>query len=122
MPRPDPCLLAGWLALAACGGPDPAAETPPELLSEPALDYPPDLYVNGVSGTVQLRLFVDSTGAVVAESARIVRSGGHAAFDSAALATVPTLRYSPATRRGQPVATAFLQDIRFAHPGADSIQ
>lgn len=90
-------------------------------VGEPQVDYPPALFEQGVGGTVELRLFVDSTGAVVPDSTRIERSSGQLALDSAALAAAPRLRYTPGTRHGQPVGMPFVQPIHFRHPGtADS--
>jgi protein TonB len=87
-------------------------------LGEPAVEYPPALFLQGVSGTVELRLFVDSGGQVVAESTGVQRSSGHPALDSAALAAAPRLRYAPGRRGGRPVAMRFLQPVHFRHPGS----
>jgi protein TonB len=75
--------------------------------------YPPDLFVQGVAGTTELQLFVDSAGAVVPESTRIFRSSGTPALDSAALLAVPDLHYAPGTRNGRPAAMPFVQPIHF---------
>ena len=85
-------------------------------LGEPAVEYPPDLFVQGISGSVDLRLFVDSAGQVVPESTSIQRTSGYAALDSAALAAAPKLRYAPGRRAGRPVAMLFLQPVHFRHP------
>jgi TonB family protein len=66
---------------------------------------------------VILRLFIDSTGAVIADSTSIKEPSSHAALDSAALAAVPSLRFAPALRDGVPVSTAFEQPIIFQHSG-----
>jgi TonB family protein len=96
--------------------------TPPIPMGDPPVEYPPSLFAQGIGGSVELLLFVDSTGQVQPESTRIQRSSGHIALDSAALAAAPRLRYSPATRNGRPVATSFLQPIHFRHPGrTDSV-
>ena len=54
------------------------------------MEYPPGLFEQGVGGTVQLRLFVDSTGAVVADSTRVEASSGYPTLDSAAFAAAPS--------------------------------
>ena len=111
----------------ACGGDEapqgaPAAVPPPELETPVAVNadapvsYPAALFDQRIEGDVLLRLFVDSTGAVVPESTRVVETSGYPALDSAALAGARDLRYAPAKRRGIPVATAFLQPIQFRHP------
>ncbi len=105
-------------ALTACAPDRLADRTPPLPLGEPQIEYPVELFSQGVSGTVQLRLFVDSSGTVVSDSTRVATSSGYAAFDSAARAAAPSLRYTPATRGGRPIATAFLQPVHFRHPAA----
>ena len=124
-------MKRAWVILAlwglACGGEDapqgtPAAVPPPELETPVALNadapvsYPPALFDQRIEGDVLLRLFVDSTGAVVPESTRVVETSGYPALDSAALAGARDLRYAPAKRRGIAVATAFVQPIQFRHP------
>lgn len=117
-------LLGGAVACSgsaprASGGPDAPAEEPPVALNaEPAVQYPPNLYDQGVEGDVELRLFVDSTGQLATESTRVTESSGHAALDSAAVRGVSRLRYAPGRRHGLPVATSFLQTIEFRQPGA----
>ena len=96
---------------------DAGTATPPIPLGNPPVEYPPALFAQGIGGSVELLLFVDSAGVVFPESTRVQRSSGHAPLDSAALAAAPRLRYSPATRNGRPVATSFLQPIHFRHPG-----
>jgi protein TonB len=114
-------------ALAGCGRgggdavpdgnpPDPRDQAPVPLDANPPVEYPPDVYAQGLSGTVVLRLFVDEQGTVVADSARIEESSGFAGLDSAALAAAPNLRYAPALRNGRPVGAGFRQPIHFRHP------
>lgn len=98
-------------------GADRRDQTPISVNADPPVQYPPDLYEQGVEGTVVLRLFVDSTGTVIADSTRIREPSGHAALDSAALAAVPLLRFAPALRDGVPVSTVFEQSIIFQHSG-----
>lgn len=118
-------VLALLLVTAACGrntpadtddGTDRGFEPPVVINAESPVQYPPALYESGVEGTVVLRLFVDSTGAVVPESTRVAESSGQDAFDSAAVHGVPGMTFAPAHRDGQPVATTFLQPIQFRRP------
>ena len=108
------------LAVVACAEPGGKArahdESPPVALGEPAVEYPPAVFMQGISGTVELRLFVDSAGQVVPESTSVQRTSGYPALDSAALAAAPKLRYAPGRRDGRPVAMLFLQPIHFRHP------
>jgi TonB family protein len=114
-----PLFLALGAACAQSGG-ERVGETdsPPVALGEPAVEYPPALFIQGISGSVELRLFVDSAGQVVTESTTVQRSSGYPALDSAALAAAPRLRYAPGRREGRPVAMKFLQPIHFRHPGS----
>lgn len=124
--------IARWLvlglAVTACGRdeapqgapatvlPPPELETPVAVNADAPVSYPPALFDQRIEGDVLLRLFVDSTGAVVPESTRVLETSGYPALDSAALAGARDLRYAPAKRRGIPVATAFVQPVQFRHP------
>jgi len=121
-----PVVLLVTLAVA-CGGaaPDstngaltaPALEPPVATNAETPVQYPPALYDRQQQGDVVLRLFVDSTGHVVADSQpKIEVSSGYPTMDTAALAGVAALTYDPAKRHGIPIATWFLQPIQFRHP------
>jgi len=125
MTRVRHVALVLWVC--ACGGEQPperpaATVAPPEVEAPVAVNpdapvsYPPALFDQRIEGDVLLRLFVDSTGAVVPESTRVAETSGYPALDSAALAGARDLRYAPAKRRGIPVATAFVQPIQFRHP------
>jgi protein TonB len=98
-------------------GADRRDQPPISINADPPVQYPPDLFAERVEGTVVLRLFVDSTGAVVPDSTRIRESSGHAGLDSAALGAVPALRFAPALRNGVPASSAFDQPIIFQQPG-----
>lgn len=116
--RPGLALAA---ALVTGCGPADTTDTPPALLGQALVEYPPAVFADGVSGVVELRLFVDTAGMVVPDSTRLERSSGSASLDSAALAAAPRLRYSPGTRNGTPAAMAFVQPVHFQHPAtADS--
>jgi len=88
------------------------------LNGDSPIQYPPRLYDQKVEGDVVLRLFVDSTGRLAAESSRVAESSGYPALDSAALSGSRRLRFTPARRHGLSIATAFLQPIEFHHPQA----
>jgi TonB family protein len=123
-------LLALLLPVAACGrGQEGApvrrsAEMPVALNTESPVQYPPDLYDQGVEGEVRLRLFVDATGRVVAESTRVASSSGAPGLDSAALRGTGALRFAPGQRNGTPVGMVFYQPVIFrrdiAPPGHPS--
>lgn len=120
---------AAILALAACGTaesppPDRPAEGasgPPTLLNEELpVHYPGTLWARGVEGEVTLRLYVDSTGAVVADSTRVESPSGQPQLDSAALRGVPEMRFSPAMTRGRPVAASLLVPVVFSRDTAST--
>jgi TonB family protein len=118
------------LVLAACTGKDdgtvritPGADTSaaPEAAEQAPVavnpvspvEYPAPLREQGIEGRVLLRLYADSAGKLVPDSTRIAESSGYPALDSAAVAGATELRFSPALRRGRPVAAAFLQPVQF---------
>ncbi len=78
--------------------------------------YPPILYAQRAQGNVTLRIFLDSTGKVHPESTRVIEPSTDPLFDSAAVAGVRDMRFSPATRHGTPVAVTILFPIYFRHP------
>src|ERR1043166_4907762 len=94
----------------------PAFEPPVVTNAESPVRYPPALFQQNMEGTVLLRLFVDSLGRLAPESTRIAEGSGISGLDSAALASVPTMKFAPARRNGRPVATSFLQPIHFRRP------
>ena len=131
------CLLAvmAVASLAACRGredgtirlgarqPDiesPADQPPVAVNPVSPMEYPQALLAEGIGGRVLLRLFVDSTGRLIADSTRIAESSGYPALDSAALAGATELRFSPALRNGRPIAAPFLQPIHFRNPRSRS--
>jgi TonB family protein len=84
--------------------------------AEPPFNYPPDLYEEGVEGSVVLRLYVDASGQVVPDSTSIAEGSDYPAFDSAAVAGASALAFAPAVRDGRPVPTVFLQPVHFRMP------
>ncbi len=127
----------GWLvvtvtlALAACGTGDsgvvrlpadqnaagPGGDQPPVAVNpETPIEYPEALFEQGIEGSVLLRLFVDSSGNLLMDSASVHESSGYPALDSAAMAGAESLRFSPAIRDGRAVATYFLQPVEFRFP------
>ncbi len=98
----------------------------PELVDRSATEnlirdnYPLALQRRGVGGTVRVRLWVDSTGAV--DVANVAESSGVPELDRAAVQVAPSFRFTPATRRGKAVGTWVEFDVRFAplRAGADT--
>lgn len=95
-------LLAGALTLAllsaACGG-DRELESPSPLTAGVSIEYPLELWDQGIEGTCMVKVRVNELGGV--DSAVVVESSGHAAFDSAAVRGARKLRFDPARRGGK---------------------
>ena len=92
-------------------------EPPVVINANSPIVYPERFAQERIEGTVILRLFVDSTGALVRESTRVAESSGYPTLDSAALAGAPARRVAPAGGRGPPGAPHFLQPVHFRNPG-----
>jgi TonB family protein len=99
-------------------GPARPDEYPKVLNTELPFRYPAALYARRVQGNVTLRLQVDTTGQVRADSTRIEESSGYPALDSAAVKGSLELRFVPAKVRGDPIATTVLFPVYFRHPEA----
>lgn len=80
--------------------------------------YPPALYAEKVQGNVILRLFVDTAGAVVNDSTRVVESSRVPLLDSAALSGSRELKFQPAKLRGAAMPVTILFPVYFRHPEA----
>lgn len=80
--------------------------------------YPPALYAEKVQGNVTLRLYVDTAGAVVNDSTKVVESSKSAMLDSAAIKGARELHFMPAKLRGAPMSVSILFPVYFRHPEA----
>ena len=112
---PDGAPLPPSGAAAAAAAPPssepfrPPVVTLPEMVDEEAdsrlmrRHYPPRLQEAGIGGTVNLLLWVDSSGAV--DHVQIRQGSGIEALDRAALTAAPQLRFRPATHSGRRVGT-----------------
>ncbi len=119
--------MLGAVALGACGGsksedvegdlsgkkPD---SLPVMLNTELPFRYPPALYTEKVEGNVTLRLFIDESGTVVADSTQVVESSASNLLDSAAVRGANDFKFVPAKLKGVPMAVAILFPIYFRHP------
>ena len=96
-------------------------EVPRVLNTDLPFRYPAALYARRVQGNVTLRLYVDTTGQVRADSTRIDESSGYAALDSAAVKGSQELRFVPAKLHGEPLAATVLFPVYFRHPEAHAL-
>lgn len=76
--------------------------------------YPAEAWRERVGGETRLRIHIDREGRV--DSAYVVKSSGHPALDSAALAGARDLRYRPARRGEDPVAVWAVLPVRYPMP------
>jgi protein TonB len=87
---------------AAPPQPKPAGPTrPPELIASTEPAYPSSARLEGVEGTVVLRVRVLTTGSPA--EVTVVQSAGHSALDNAAAREVRHWRFAPALRNGRPI-------------------
>ncbi len=84
-------LLAS--GLSGCSG-DGEIERPSPLSASVLIDYPLDLWDQGIEGSSILRVRVTDVGDV--DSVVVMESSGYAEFDSSAVRGARTLRFSPA--------------------------
>ena len=108
-------------AVAAFSGGDRPDSLPTMLNESPPFLYPADLYADKVQGNVTLRIFVDSTGAIVPESTSVATSSGVPGLDSAAIAGSVRLSFAPAKKGPRPMATPVLLPVYFRHPDAAAL-
>jgi TonB family protein len=89
----------------------------PVLLNENSpFVYPRAMWELRIQGNVTLRLHVDANGRALPESATVARTSGVPALDSAAVASVPALRFRPARRDGLPIGLSLLVPVHYRHP------
>jgi TonB family protein len=84
-------LLAG--GVSGCSG-DQEIESPSPLSASVPIDYPLDLWDQGIEGSSMLKVRVTDLGNV--DSVVVMESSGYDAFDSSAVRGARTLRFSPA--------------------------
>jgi protein TonB len=84
-------LLAS--GVSGCSG-DQEIESPSPLSASVPIDYPLDLWDQGIEGSSMLRVRVTEMGDV--DSVVVMESSGYAAFDSSAVRGARTLKFSPA--------------------------
>ena len=100
----------------ACGSPD--IEKPVPLFDESPVEYPLDLWAEGVEGSVLVRVLVNEEGGV--DSAMVAESSGQPALDSAAVAGAKAMEFAPALKDGEPIKAWAEVPIDFSMPASGS--
>lgn len=102
------------VALLGClGGAD--LERPVLLQGAEPIEYPVELWDEGVEGEIVLRVLVTPEGTV--DSVEVAESSGSAALDSAAVRGARDLRFQPGTKRGRMVPMWARLPVHFTkHP------
>ena len=104
-------------ALESLGGSGPRPDVMPAMLNQTLpFRYPPALFAQKVQGNVTLRIFIDSTGTVLADSTSVEETSGYPGLDSAAVKGTEALRYRPAMLGGNPIGVSILLPVYFRHP------
>ena len=95
----------------ACTG-DVEIDKPSPLYGETPIRYPLELWDQDIEGETLVRVRVNEMGKV--DSAEVVKSSGHAAFDTAAIRGARALRFSPARRKGKRIQVWAQVPVRFS--------
>lgn len=108
-----PIRLSGKDHAPICRGKDsdaPDCVTPPHATYSPEPEYPEKERKARHNGTVVLELVVGSDG--LPRDITVSRPLSHG-FDKAAIDTVKTWKFSPATKDGKPIATEINVEVSF---------
>jgi periplasmic protein TonB len=76
----------------------------PQPVYRPETKYPPDLYTRGVEGDVTISYTLDANGSVM--DAKVTKAVPKDTFDSIALASFLTWRFTPMLENGAPVKSS----------------
>lgn len=98
--------------------PQKLAVTPPKLLRDPGVSYPPEALAAAFyeTVTVQLKVDVDAEGRVT--KVEVEKSSGGPGFDEAAIAAAKELAYEPAKKGERPIASRWRHVYTFEVPRA----
>ena len=84
----------------------------PQPSGDPQVKYPDAARAHRREGRVWMEYVIDTSGAILSETARVLMSDGDE-FSRAVLEAVPRIRYSPGRRRGAPVRTLVWTPVTF---------
>ncbi|HMA44019.1 MAG TPA: energy transducer TonB [Gemmatimonadales bacterium] len=87
-------------------------DNPPQATEDPHVKYPDAARTHGREGRVWLEYVVDTSGAILDGTVRVLMSDGDD-FSQAILEAVPRIRYAPGRRRGAAVRTLVWTPVTF---------
>jgi TonB family protein len=118
-PAASAALGAAILLASGCGG-EGEVEQPAPLYGDVPIDYPLQLWDQGMEGETLLRVRVTDTGQV--DSVEVVEPSGEPAFDSAAVSGAKALRFRPARRDGKRIEVWAKVPVHFSkRPRPDTL-
>lgn len=103
--------FAAGLLLAACDLAGEIERPRPRFAVSP-VEYPLEMWNQGVEGTTVVRVLVNEAGGV--DSTMIAESSGYAELDSAALRGAGIMEFEPALRGGEPLEVWARVPVHFA--------
>lgn len=107
-------LLAGSLVVGCDIGPE--IERPAPLFATSPVEYPIDMWDQGVEGIAVVRVLVNEEGGV--DSVTVAESSGYAALDSAATKGARAMQFAPALRAGEPLRVWARVPVHFVKDAA----
>ena len=87
-------------------------DQPVPMYGNVPIEYPLEMWDEGVEGETVVRVRVNETGGV--DSVEVVESSGHPQLDSAAVAGARELRFQPGRREGQRVEVWATVPVQFS--------
>lgn len=111
-------MLAPFVLGACSGDKAPAAQIIPSTelaaVDTPKPDYPIELACAGVSGTTVLAVTIGIEGKPT--QVTLVQGSGNERLDKSAMERVPSWKFNPPTRNGQPMVQTIQVPVNFKPP------
>lgn len=104
-------LALGVPVLSACAG-DREVEEPAPLADTAPIEYPLEMWDQGIEGETVLQVRVNELGDV--DSVAVIETSGHEALDSAAAEGARAMRFHPGRRAGRDVPVWVRIPVRFS--------
>ena len=109
--RGAPLAALGFIFLSACAG-DSEVFRPEPLGGDVPIEYPLEMWDQGIEGETVLRVRVNEAGEV--DSVAVVETSGHEALDSAAAEGARAMRFNPGQRGGRDVPVWVRMPVHFS--------